>query len=62
MTLNPKKFLRTNLEEYFSHDQNKCMGCAECMKPRPKLLSYKYPTGMKTNYNQEYNVQESGGR
>ena len=48
-----KKFLNTNLEEYLKETQQqheKCIGCAKCMSPTHKLLSYKYPKNMASRY------------
>ncbi len=48
-----KKFLNTNLEEYLKDTQQqheKCMGCAKCMSPTHRILSYKYSKNMGSRY------------
>ncbi len=52
--LKTEKFLKTDLEEYFKTDENRCISCSECMKSPDKNLFYKYPKGIRTIYEQEY--------
>jgi hypothetical protein len=48
------KLVKTNLHEYFKCEDDRCISCSECLKGQDKLLQYKYPSGMKTNYLIEY--------
>jgi hypothetical protein len=53
--LHPARFLKTNLQEYFQCQDDRCISCSECIKGQDRLLQYKYPPKMKSNYNAEYN-------
>ncbi len=42
------------MDEYFKDDGDRCMSCAECLKTREKILQYKYPKGLQSNYSQTF--------
>lgn len=58
-TMNTKSFLRTNLNEYFQHDSDRCIGCSECIKAQQRSISYKYPRDMKTKYDETFQNKTS---
>jgi ferredoxin-like protein FixX len=48
-----KKLLNTNVDEYLKETQQqheKCIGCATCMSPTHRLISFKYPKNMASRY------------
>lgn len=53
-TLQPGRFLKTNLQEYFKCEEDRCISCSECLKGQDKLLQYKYPPTLKSGYQAEY--------
>lgn len=53
--MKPQRFLKTNLQEYFKSEEDRCISCSECLKGQDRLLQYKYPTNLTSNYYAEYN-------
>ena len=53
--IKPQRFLKTNLQEYFKSEGDRCISCSECLKGQDKLLQYKYPPNLTTNYYADYN-------
>ena len=56
------RFLKTNLQEYFKNEDDRCISCSECMKGQDKLLQFKYPPNLKSNYVAEYNKFDPNAR
>ena len=61
-SLQPGRFLKTNLKEYFQCEDDRCISCSECIKGQERLLQYRYPPQMKSNYIAEYNKFDPNAR
>jgi hypothetical protein len=45
---NTAQFLHTNMEDYMAkfHKPKTCISCLDCIRPKDKHVSYKYPRNM----------------
>lgn len=43
------------MNEYFKHEDDRCIGCYICLNnDNKKMISYKYPKDIKSDYNIHY--------
>lgn len=61
-SIDTKKFLKTNMNEYFKHENDRCIGCQECLKANHKILQYKYPQGMRSIYENDFDRKDASCR
>jgi hypothetical protein len=55
-TLKTSAILHTNIDAYFDqhHKEKTCISCLDCIKPKDRPVSYKYPRGMQSRNEETY--------